>query len=192
MFRTDDYGRSWQRIDRGLPETPVFVVREDPHHPGVLVAGTDIGAFVSRDDGGHWSRLSAHMPTVPVVDVKFVQGDLVLATHGRGIFVLDHFAPVAEYSAAIAKQPLHLFTPRAGTEFVRWSRGEGAEPSYTAPNAPDGVMVDYSVAKAVKAGKHAKHGAVDRHRDRCRRACGRHALHQRQGRREPLRVEHAL
>ncbi len=160
VFRTDDYGRSWHRIDHGLPEAPVFVVREDPQYPGVLVAGTDIGAFVSRDNGGHWSRLTAHMPTVPVVDLKFVHGDLVMATHGRGIFVLDHFAPVAEYSAAIAKQPLHLFTPRAGIEFVRWSRGEGAEPSYTAPNAPDGVMIDYAVAKAVKAGKHARHGAV--------------------------------
>jgi photosystem II stability/assembly factor-like uncharacterized protein len=161
VYRTSDYGRHWKRIDRGLPEAPVFVVREDPNHAGVLVAGTDIGAFVSRDNGAHWSKLTAHMPTVPVVDVKFVQGDLVLATHGRGIFVLDHFAPVAEYSAAIAKQPLHLFTPRVGTEFIRWSRGEGAEPLYTVPNAPDGVMVDYSVPKAIKAKKGAEHGAIE-------------------------------
>uniref|UniRef100_UPI002612BD32 WD40/YVTN/BNR-like repeat-containing protein n=1 Tax=Oleiagrimonas sp. TaxID=2010330 RepID=UPI002612BD32 len=160
VYRTDDYGHSWHRIDRGLPEAPVFVVREDPQHPDVLVAGNDLGAYVSRDNGGHWVRLGAHLPTVPVVDVKFVQGDLVLATHGRGIFVLDHFAPVAEYSKAIASQPLHLFTPGVGTEFVRWSRGEGAEPSYTAPNAPDGVLVDFAVPKAIKAGKKADHGAV--------------------------------
>lgn len=160
VYRTDNFGHSWHRIDRGLPEAPVFVVREDPQHPGVLVAGNDIGAYVSRDNGGHWARLGAHLPTVPVVDVKFVQGDLVLATHGRGIFVLDHFAPVAEYDAAVARQPLHLFTPRTGTEFIRWSRGEGAEPSYTAPNAPDGVLVDFAVPKAVKAAKKAEHGAV--------------------------------
>jgi hypothetical protein len=96
----------------------------------------------------------------PLVDVKFVQGDLVLATHGRGIFVLDHFASIAEYNSNVAKQPLHLFTPRAGTEYVRWSRGEGAEPLYTVPNAPDGVLIDYSVPKAIKAAKKAKHGAV--------------------------------
>ena len=160
VYRTDNYGKSWTRIDKGLPEAPVFVVREDPQHAGVLVAGSDIGAFVSRDNGGHWSRLEAHLPTVPVFDVKFVQGDLLLATHGRGIFVFDHFAPLAEYSDSVAKQPLHLFTPRAGVEFVRWSRGEGAEPLYTVPNAPDGVLIDYSVPKAIKAAKKAKHGAV--------------------------------
>ncbi|MHB1271280.1 MAG: WD40/YVTN/BNR-like repeat-containing protein [Rhodanobacter sp.] len=160
VWRTDNYGKSWTRIDKGLPNAPVFVVREDPAHAGVLVAGTDIGAFLSRDNGGHWSPLQAHLPTVPVFDVKFVQGDLVLATHGRGIFVFDHFAPLAEYGDSVAKQPLHLFTPRAGTEFVRWSRGEGAEPLYTVPNAPDGVVIDYSVPKAVKAAKGAKHGAV--------------------------------
>ncbi|TAL84420.1 MAG: hypothetical protein EPN74_11565 [Rhodanobacter sp.] len=159
-YRTDDYGRSWHNISHGLPDAPVSVVREDPAHPGVLVAGTDIGAWISRDNGSHWSRLTAHLPTVPVVDVKFVQGDLVLATHGRGIFVLDHFASIAEYNHKLAKQALHLFTPRAGTEYVRWSRGEGAEPLYTVPNAPDGVLIDYSVPKAIKAAKKAKHGAV--------------------------------
>ncbi len=160
VYRTDNFGKSWTRIDKGLPDAPVSVVREDPAHPGVLVAGTDIGGWISRDNGGHWSKLGAGFPTVPVVDVKFVQGDLVLATHGRGIFVFDHFAPLAEYSDAIAKQDLHLFTPRAGIEFVRWSRGEGAEPLYTVPNAPDGVVIDYSVPKAIKAAKKDKHGAV--------------------------------
>ena len=160
VWRTDNYGKSWTRIDRGLPRAPVFVVREDPQHAGVLVAGTDIGAYVSRDNGGHWSPLQAHLPTMPVFDVKFVQGDLVLATHGRGIFVFDHFAPLAEYNDSVAKQPLHLFTPRAGVQFVRWSRGEGAEPLYTVPNAPDGVVIDYSVPKAIKADKKASHGAV--------------------------------
>ncbi|MDE2155577.1 MAG: hypothetical protein KGJ32_06740 [Xanthomonadaceae bacterium] len=160
VWRTENYGKSWTRIDKGLPNAPVFVVREDPAHAGVLVAGTDVGAFLSRDNGGHWSPLQAHLPTVPVFDVKFVQDDLVLATHGRGIFVFDHFAPLAEYGDGVAKQPLHLFTPRAGTEFVRWSRGEGAEPLYTVPNAPDGVVIDYSVPKAVKAAKGARHGAV--------------------------------
>jgi len=161
VYRTSDYGHAWQRIDRGLPNAPVDVVREDPQHPGVLVAGTDIGAWLSRDNGAHWSQLKVGgLPTVPVVDVKFVHGDLVLATHGRGLFVLDHFAPVAEYSKTIASQPLHLFTPRAGIEFVRWSRGEGAEPLYTVPNAPDGVVVDYAVPHKLHAAKGAKHGAV--------------------------------
>lgn len=159
-WRTDNYGKSWTRIDAGLPKAPVFVVREDPAHPGVLVAGTDIGGYLSRDDGAHWTPLGAGFPTVPVFDVKFVQGDLVLATHGRGLFVFDHFAPLAEYSPAVAKEPLHLFTPRAGTQFVRWSRGEGAEPLYTVPNAPDGVLIDYSVPHEIKAAKGAKHGAV--------------------------------
>ncbi len=160
VYRTDNFGKSWTRIDKGLPDAPVSVVREDPAHSGVLVAGTDVGGWISRDNGVHWSKLGADFPTVPVVDVKFVQGDLVLATHGRGIFVFDHFAPLAEYSDGLAKQDLHLFTPRAGIELTRWSRGEGAEPLYTVPNAPDGVVIDYSVPKAIKAGKDDKHGAI--------------------------------
>ncbi|MGH8378610.1 MAG: hypothetical protein ACRER7_06615, partial [Gammaproteobacteria bacterium] len=72
------------------------------------------------------------------------------ATHGRGLFVLDNLRPIEEMNDDVAKRVFHLFTPSAGTQFVRWSRGEGAEPSFTTPNAPDGPMLDYYLNTELK------------------------------------------
>jgi hypothetical protein len=93
---------------------------------------------------------------MPVFDLKFVRGDLVLATHGRGLWVLDHFAPVAQLDPSAVPAKLKLFTPRDGTEFRRWQRGEGAEPSFVTPNAPEGVVIDYSLPKKLEADKRQK------------------------------------
>ena len=168
VFRTSDYGKSWTRISDGLPDQSVLVVREDPQQRGVLVAGTMTGVWVSRDDGGHWSQLEAKsLPTAAVFDLQFVGDhgdDLAIATHGRGVLVLDHFAAVADLTPAVEKQPLQVFAPSTGVEWQRWSRGEGAEPSYTAPNAPNGVVLDFWLPKELKASaaeKAAHHGPVE-------------------------------
>ena len=150
VYKTDDYGKSWHNIAKGLPDQPVLVVREDPNMKGLLVAGTMTGLWYSRNDGGQWQQLKANFPTAPVFDIKFVRHDLVVATHGRGLFVLDNIQPLEEMNDDVTKQTFHLFTPSAGTEFVRWSRGQGAEPSYTAPNAPDGTMLDYYLKDELK------------------------------------------
>jgi len=151
VYKTENYGKSWRRIDQGLPDQPVLVVREDPNMRGFLVAGTMTSLWYSRDNGGHWQQLKANFPTAAVVDLKFVHHALVVATHGRGLFVLDNIRPLEEMNDEVAKQAFHLFTPSDGTEFVRWSRGEGAEPSFTAPNAPDGTMLDYYLKAELKA-----------------------------------------
>ncbi len=151
VYKTDDYGKSWRRIDKGLPDQPVLVVREDPNMRGLLVAGTMTGLWYSQDSGVHWQQLKANFPTAPVFDIKFVGHALVVATHGRGLFVLDNMRPVEEMNEEVAKQAFHLFTPSDGTEFIRWSRGEGAEPSFTAPNAPDGTLLDYYLKDELKA-----------------------------------------
>lgn len=156
-YATDDFGKHWRRISDGLPaDGYVEVVRADPMHPDVLAAGTMTGVWLSRDRGRHWEQLKANLPTMPVWDLKFVQGDLVLATHGRGLWVLDHFATVAELDPASKPDKLRLFTPGKGIEFQRWERGEGAEPAFTAPNAPDGVVVDYSLPKKLEASAEQK------------------------------------
>ncbi len=145
-YVTTDYGRHWRSIGAGLPDdASVMVVRADPTDPQVLAAGTMRGVWISRDGGRSWRQLKSNLPTMPVFDLKFVRGDLVLASHGRGLWVLDHFAPVAQLDPAAVPAHAHLFTPRAGIEYQRWSRGEGAEPSFVTPNAPDGVIIDYSL-----------------------------------------------
>ena len=151
VYATDNYGKSWHSISNGLPDESVLVVREDPNMKGFLVLGNMTGLWYSRDDGGHWQPLKADFPTTAVFDLKFVHHALAVATHGRGLFVLDNLRPIEEMNPDIAKQAFHLFTPSEGTEFVRWSRGEGAEPSFTAPNAPDGPMIDYYLKTELKA-----------------------------------------
>ncbi|HJS90469.1 MAG TPA: hypothetical protein VJ738_10935 [Steroidobacteraceae bacterium] len=150
-YATTDYGRSWRSIGAGLPaDGSVLVVRADPADSQVLAAGTLRGVWISRDGGRRWTQLKSNLPTMPVFDLKFVRGDLVLATHGRGLWVLDDFAPVAELDPDAVPQQLKVLGARAGTEYLRWERGEGAEPSFVTPDAPDGVMIDYSLPKALK------------------------------------------
>ncbi|MGB9430299.1 MAG: glycosyl hydrolase, partial [Gammaproteobacteria bacterium] len=151
VYKTDNYGKSWHSISAGLPDEPVLVVREDPNMRGLLLLGNMTGLWYSRDDGAHWQQLKANFPTAAVFDLKFVHHALAIATHGRGLFVLDNLRPLEEMSDDVAKQDFHLFTPSAGTQFVRWSRGEGAEPSFTTPNAPDGPMLDYYLKNELKA-----------------------------------------
>lgn len=160
-YATTDYGVHWRAIGAGLPDdASVIVVRADPEDSHVLAAGTMRGVWISRDDGRHWLQLKANLPTTPVFDIEFVRGDLVLATHGRGLWVLDHFAAVAQLDPSALPQQVKLLTPGTGVEFQRWTRGEGAEPSFVTPNAPDGVVIDYSLPETLQADKQQK--ALDR------------------------------
>ena len=153
VYKTDDYGQTWTKITEGLPtDTPAVVVREDPNQRGLLVLGTETGLFYSRDRGDHWMPLKANFPTVPVWDLKFVKNprDLVVATHGRGIFVLDDIRPLEEYTPEIAKSDFHLFSAGPGTLFHHWTADEGQGYAYKAPNAPKGVVVDYFLKSKIK------------------------------------------
>ena len=156
-YATTDYGHSWREISGGLPhDASVMVVRADPDDNQVLAAGTMRGVWISRDGGSRWMQLKSNLPTVPVFDLKFVRGDLVLATHGLGLWVLDHFAAVAELDPKAVPKQVKLFTPGTGVQFQRWSRGEGAEPAFVTANAPDGVIIDYSLPKKLEADKQQK------------------------------------
>ncbi|HEX2667892.1 MAG TPA: hypothetical protein VHP13_05915 [Gammaproteobacteria bacterium] len=150
VYRTTDYGKSWSRIDKGLPDQPVMVVRESPHAKGFLVLGNMTGLWYSQDAGGHWQQLKAGFPTIPVFDLKFVQHDLVVATHGRGLFVFDDTRSLEQLDEKTAGQDFHLFDTAAGTHFVTWYRGGETQVGYSAPNAPSGVVVDYLLKKEIK------------------------------------------
>ena len=100
---TDDYGATWHSIAANLPaDAPVRVVRQDPRQPNVLYAGTENALYVSFDRGGRWERLRAGLPPTPVYDVHVQPSanDLLVATHGRGFFVLDDITPLQQLAAA--------------------------------------------------------------------------------------------
>ncbi|EQD34102.1 glycosyl hydrolase, BNR repeat-containing protein, partial [mine drainage metagenome] len=117
VYRTSNYGRSWHRIDRSLPQnSSVLVVREDPNDRGFLVAGTMTGVYYSHDHGAHWHPLTANLPTLPVWDLKFVHhpDSLVLASHGRGLWVLDNLKPLEAFTHQVAQSPFTLFKTQPG------------------------------------------------------------------------------
>ncbi len=111
VYKTKDGGKTWTSIAAGLPQTAsARVVREDPNQRGLLVCGTDTGLFISHDDGATWAPLQRGFPTVPVFDVQFVKPnhDLLVATHGRGIFQLSDIVPL-ERTQSAANAPLTVY-----------------------------------------------------------------------------------
>jgi photosystem II stability/assembly factor-like uncharacterized protein len=153
VYRTSDYGASWQKITQGLPDdAAVNVVREDPNQKGFLIAGTNTGLYDSADNGGSWTPIQANFPTAPVWDLKFVKKDhdLVVATHGRGFFVFDDIRPLEQLTSEVEGGEFRLFAPSEGIMFHRWRSDEGQQAGYAAPNAPDGVIVDYYLKSEIK------------------------------------------
>ena len=112
IFRTTDYGRTWTKIVTGIrSDAYVHSVREDPTRKGLLYAATQHGVYLSYDDGASWQDLSLNMPDIPVSDLIVEANELVIATHGRGFWVLDNLTPIRQATPAILASDVHLFAP---------------------------------------------------------------------------------
>jgi photosystem II stability/assembly factor-like uncharacterized protein len=112
IFRTHDFGRTWTKIVAGIaPADYTHVVREDPTRKGLLYAGTQHGVYVSFDDGDHWRSLSLNLPDAPVVDLVVEANDLVIATHGRGFYILDNIGPLRQSGPDVDSSGAYLFRP---------------------------------------------------------------------------------
>lgn len=111
-YRTDDYGATWTKIVKGIPENDfVQAVREDPKRAGLLFAGTEHGIYVSFDNGAEWQSLRLNLPDTQVSDLVIEGDDLVIATHGRSFYILDDITPLRQLSAGVLSTGAHLFTP---------------------------------------------------------------------------------
>ncbi|MGD8698528.1 MAG: glycosyl hydrolase [Gemmatimonadales bacterium] len=148
IFKTDDYGRSWRKIVRGIPAGHyVRVVREDPARRGLLYAGGEFGVYVSFDDGERWQSLQLNLPVVPVRNMVVKENDLVLATHGRSFWILDDLTPLHQLSDGVAAADVHLFKPRDAYRMGGGFRFGGSIPG-VAPNPPSGVVLYYHLKEA--------------------------------------------
>jgi photosystem II stability/assembly factor-like uncharacterized protein len=110
IFRTRDYGQTWTKTVTGI-RGYVHAVREDPNRQGLLYAATQHGVFVSYDDGDHWQDLTLNMPDLPVVDLVVEQNQLVIASHGRGFWVMDNIAPLRQATVGTTAADLQVFAP---------------------------------------------------------------------------------
>jgi hypothetical protein len=146
IYRTRDMGKTWQKITNGLPAgVYVHVVKEDPKRQGLLFAGTERGAFMSLNDGDTWEPLQLNLPVTSVRDFEIYENDLIVATHGRGFWVIDDISPLRQVNDAVLKADAYLFKP-ADTINVLVGGDNGTPLQKDEPqalNPPDGVYIDY-------------------------------------------------
>jgi len=146
IYRTRDLGQSWQKITNGLPAgVYVHSIKEDPQRRGLLVCGTERGAFLSFDDGDSWQPLQLNLPVTSVRDFAFYENDLIVATHGRGFWVIDDISALRQATEAIAKSDVYLFKP--ADPINDQQGGDNGTPLQKdepqAPNPPNAAYIDY-------------------------------------------------
>jgi photosystem II stability/assembly factor-like uncharacterized protein len=148
VVRSTDYGRTWTAMTSDLPDGgPVYVIREDVREAGLLFAGTEHGVFFTIDDGQHWTQLRSGIPGVPVHDLQIQAraNDLVVGTHGRGIFILDDLTPLQQLAAAKQAAVAYLYPVRDALLFQpNASRNSGMGTSgWSGENPPPGASIAY-------------------------------------------------
>ncbi|HTZ53917.1 MAG TPA: hypothetical protein VMB20_02555 [Candidatus Acidoferrum sp.] len=149
LFVTHDYGATWARIVGDLPANSyTLMLKPDPVRRGMLYAGTASGLYYSFDEGAHWTAFTNGFPTVPVFDftVQPRFDDLVVATHGRGIWILDDLHPLQEMNANIQSRPVHLFTLRDAYRFDYGFVRSVAQ--FSGQNPPAGAVINFWLAQA--------------------------------------------
>ena len=182
FYKTTDYGRTWQKITAGIRENDFArVIREDPVRAGLLYAGTETGVYVSFDAGASWQSLQRNLPAVPVHFMLVKNNDLVLATHGRGFWIMDNVTALRQITPEVTAAPAHLFeiaptdrylpiqslppmrTFRPGVQFARSGDivafEDRREPDgrvrrsflNAGENPNDGVHIEYYLQQAAKA-----------------------------------------
>lgn len=147
-YVTRDYGRTWSLISSNLPRRGwVHVVRQDPRNPDLLYAGTEFGIYASWDAGARWHDLRKGLSAAPVRDllVHPRDNDLIIATHGRGLYVLDDIAPLQQLGPAMS-DAVTLFQPLPAVRYVMWSRdGNLGQKTWSGENPPYGAVISYAV-----------------------------------------------
>jgi photosystem II stability/assembly factor-like uncharacterized protein len=154
IFVTRDYGQTWTGISGSLPAFGnVNTVRQDPRNPKILYAGTEFGFFLSLDEGGTWQRFMPNLPVVRIDDVLVHprDNDLVLATHGRSIWIMDDITALQAMTDSIAAVKVQLFAVRDGIlwkEDTRLDRELPGDQNWSGENAPEGTFIHYRLASA--------------------------------------------
>ncbi len=151
LYRTRDLGKTWQEITRGLPpDAYAHVIKEDPMRRGFLVAGTEHAAWLSFNDGDTWQSLQLNMPVTSVRDFEFYVNDLIVATHGRGFWVIDDISALRQINDAVAKADAFLFKPADAINVIQG--GDNGTPVQKdepqALNPPNGAYIDYYLKSA--------------------------------------------
>src|SRR5437763_601663 len=151
ILRTRDAGKTWTEITNGLPKgVYAQTVKEDPQRRGLLFAGTERAVYVSFDDGDRWQSLQLNLPPASMRDLAIHGDDLIVATHGRGFWVLDDLTPLRQMNDEVSKAAAHLFKP--GEAMLLPPDTDNGTPTQKdeaeAENPPSGAIIDYYLKSA--------------------------------------------
>jgi len=151
LYRTRDSGKTWQEITRGLPKGAyLHTIKEDPRRKGLLFAGSERGAFVSFDDGDNWQSLQLNLPVTSVRDFEVHGSDLIVATHGRGFWILDDIGVLRQLGAEVTAADAFLFKPSEAVMLIQGDDNgtptQKDEPQV--PTPPSGAIIDYYLKAA--------------------------------------------
>ncbi len=158
LLKSSDRGKSWTSISSDLPERgSVYCIAQDHVNKDLLFVGTEFGAFFSPDGGKHWIKLSSGLPTIAVRDMEIQRekNDLVLATFGRGFYVMDDYSQLREVSTEVLDKDAHLFSVRKTMGFIEQNAAgddQGAD-FYTAKNPANAAVITYYMKEGVKTKK---------------------------------------
>ncbi|HJQ19694.1 MAG TPA: hypothetical protein VJ867_05035 [Gemmatimonadaceae bacterium] len=151
VYRTHDYGKTWTLITSGIPRSLVGwanVIREDPVRRGLVYLGTENALYLSFDEGDHWQPFNNNLPPAPIYGMVIQErfNDLVIATYGRGFWILDDLSPLQKLTPAVASADAHLFAPRPAYRWRDVPGNYGMTDDPTAgQNPPYGAAINYWV-----------------------------------------------
>jgi photosystem II stability/assembly factor-like uncharacterized protein len=154
LFVTRDYGQTWTSIVNNLPSLgTVNVVREDPKNKDLLYVGTEFGFFISLNGGAEWKQFMSGLPRVRIDDILIHprDNDIIVGTHGRGIYILDDVTPLQQLSNKVTDADVHLFDVRPGVIWlndIRLSRSTGGSKLFRGANPPPGTAISYYLKSA--------------------------------------------
>ncbi len=149
IYKTSDFGKTWVKITTGLPDGAyVHVVRQDPKNKNVLYAGTELGIYVSFDDGGHWQSLQLNLPTTPITDLIIKDDDLAVATNGRSFWILDDVNPLLQLTPQLASKDVILYKPAATYRLQFPEQVDKRRP--VGENPPNAAIVSYYLKTEAK------------------------------------------
>ncbi len=151
VFKTTDYGQTWASIAGNLPNKAINVIREDPVNPNLLFLGVDFGLYVTIDGGKTWTELKNNLPTQPVHDLLIHPRDreLIVGTHGRGLFITD-ISALQDLNPAVAAANVHLFDPKPGVKWVVRRPNVTAYTNFNGESNPNGIVITYHLKAPVQ------------------------------------------
>ena len=148
LYKTDNYGKTWELITNGIPENYYTrVLRSDKKRPGLLYSGTEWGMFISFDDGENWSDFQLNLPITSIRDIHVKENDLILATHGRSFWMIDDLTPLHQLNEKSKESNVILFKPDISYRMAQSGGWRKPNTLLVGENHPNGVIINYYLKK---------------------------------------------